>query len=127
MILTATQTLLSSKTAKQRIGETNTATNGQLMTIVDYYNWKKVTVKFEDGTLVETAYNQFTQGKVTNPNKPVSALNDRTGYSDIMENGLRLTVTNYRLTSDLDATFEDGTVCGKNTGLLLCMESYLRM
>lgn len=99
-----------SKTAKQRLGETNTATNGQLMTIVDYYNWKKVTVKFEDGTLVETAYNQFKLGKVTNPNKPVSALNDRTGYSNIMENGLKLTVTNYRITSDLDATFEDGAV-----------------
>lgn len=102
--------ITQSKTAKSRIGETNKASNGQMMTIVDYYNWRKITVEFEDGTKVETAYNQFKMGRVSNPNKPFSALNSRVGYEAIMENGLSLTVKEYRKTSDIDVEFEDGVI-----------------
>lgn len=50
-------------------GETSVSRNGQLMQIVSSDYGQKVTIKFEDGTLVERQeYNKFLKGLITNPN-----------------------------------------------------------
>lgn len=52
-----------------RIGETNLATNGQKMTIIEYKNNKDITIQFEDGYIVEhILYKNFQSGKIKNPN-----------------------------------------------------------
>lgn len=49
------------------VGETRTANNGQLMTILDYKNYHNITVEFEDGFKRKTSYYCFKNGNVNNP------------------------------------------------------------
>ena len=52
-----------------KIGETNRANNGQLMTIIAYRNCNDIDVQFEDGTIVtHKTYNSFKNGLIANPN-----------------------------------------------------------
>lgn len=55
-----------------RTGETSIATNGQNMTITVYNNRRNITVKFDDGWVVESvSYFSFKKGKVSNPSRPL--------------------------------------------------------
>lgn len=52
-----------------RIGETNIALNGQVMTIIEYRGCKNIDIQFEDGTIVKNkSYSCFERGKIRNPN-----------------------------------------------------------
>lgn len=54
-----------------RIGQTNVASNGQIITIIDYQNSRKLTVQFEDGTIIANkSYQNFLNGTIRNPNAP---------------------------------------------------------
>lgn len=55
-------------TAKNRKNETKTNKQGLCMTITKYTNAKDVTVRFQDGTVIEhTTYAQFTKGTLRHP------------------------------------------------------------
>ena len=57
-----------------RTGETNIATNGQLMTIIAYHNWNNVDIQFDDTTIVKHKnYSCFKKGTILNPNIKVSS------------------------------------------------------
>lgn len=59
---------MSKKINVKRIGETNTNSYGNKMTIIYYQNSINVTVKFEDGYMTKCTYQQFLKGNVSNPN-----------------------------------------------------------
>ena len=59
-----------SKNKNSHIGESIKASNGQIMTIIDWIRCNNITVKFEDGTVVNNVqYSSFIQGRVKNPSK----------------------------------------------------------
>jgi hypothetical protein len=92
---------------KDRTGETNIATNGQVMTIVRYNSATDLDIQFEDGTIVyNKEYAQFKRGYIKNPNH----MHNSIGEVVLATNGQKMQLIKYRDTSDVDVQFEDGTV-----------------
>lgn len=55
------------------LNETNIASNGQTMTIINSKSSADIDVKFDDGTIIKhKRYSQFKQGRISNPKRPVS-------------------------------------------------------
>ena len=55
---------------KNRIGETNKASNGMILTIIDYRRNNDIDVMFEDGYIVKhTRYDQFRSGRIRHKSK----------------------------------------------------------
>lgn len=50
-----------------RVGEVGIATCGLKMTVVEYAETRNITVQFEDGAVVKTAYRSFIKGHVGHP------------------------------------------------------------
>lgn len=60
---------------KNRVGETNIANNGQVMTIIEYRNCNDIDIEFEDGTVVKNKnYGNFKLGNIKNPNCVISGI-----------------------------------------------------
>ena len=102
-----------------RIGETNIATNGQIMTIVDYQGTDNITVQFEDKTVVpHKKYSDFKKGHILNPNCRTvyyKKIKNREGETSISSKGQIMKIIKYRSAEDLDIEFEDGTVVEHKT------------
>ena len=105
------------KIAAERVGKTNTATNGQKMTVIAYRTGKDMDVQFEDGTVVTTRYSLFLNGNVANPNYIVGKsrpntkqipLSGRVGESNITKEGLKITIVKYDNANHIVVQFEDG-------------------
>ena len=105
--------------AKSHIGETNTAKNGQKMTIIAWRTSKDIAIEFEDGTKVyHKKYYAFCEGYVKNPNvnydcnmqRSINAGNRHVGETRVATNGLKMTLIAYRTSADVDVQFEDGVV-----------------
>lgn len=97
-----------SRRLTSRVGETNIAKNGMLMTIISYESSKKMTIEFEDGTLRHNiCYAMFKQGKVKHPTY-VSDL--RVGERRKNKQGLWMEIIAYRGTLDIDVKFDIGGV-----------------
>ena len=102
-----------SRKALNIIGETRRMNNGQMATIIKAVSAGNITVKFEDGTIVEhKKYCEYKEGAVGNPNLN-SNLKVRTGEERRMSCGLNATITAYRGWGDIDIEFEDGE-CKRN-------------
>jgi hypothetical protein len=100
-------------TFTSRIGEINTATNGQQIKIIAYRGSLDVDVEFEDGTIVEhRTYKNFKKGMVENPNNRTvrKKIIDKTGETSTATNGQTMEIIAYRGSADIDVKFEDGTV-----------------
>ena len=96
---------------KNRIGATNTAHNGMLMTIIDYKSSTDITIQFEDNAVVyHKTYAHFLQGKIAHPKQKNHRFIDRTGETNIASNGLKITIVTYRDSKNVDIQFEDGTL-----------------
>ncbi len=94
--------------ANERIGETNTATNGQKMTIITYRNSGDIDVQFEDGNIVKNkTYAHFKDGKISQ-----MSLNKekRLGETKMMNCGKKATIIEYNNAHNLTIKFEDGKV-----------------
>lgn len=99
-----------------RIGETNTATNGQKMTIIAYRKNKDLDVQFEDGTIVTNkSYDGFQKGQIKNPNCETIQIKSKIGEENIATNGMKMTIVDYRGCNDIDVQFEDGTLIRNKT------------
>lgn len=62
-----------------RTGETNVATNGQIMTIIEYRTADDMDIQFEDGTIVyNKSYDKFKKGMVRNPSVKRKSINKLT-------------------------------------------------
>ena len=92
--------------AQSRIGETNTATSGEKMTIIKYMDSCHIIVRFENGTEVETTYGSFKSGTVRNPN---FFSQSRIGETNIARNGQKMEIIKYIDTRHIIVRFEDGT------------------
>lgn len=90
----------------KRIGETNKATNGQTMTIVEYIDYYNTIVEFDDinKTRVKTSYHYFKEGRVRNPNY---IRNKRIGEITIATNGQKMTIVEYKNVHDIIVEFDD--------------------
>ena len=84
-----------------RIGETNTNNEGLNMTIVRFQNNSDIDVQFDDGTIITTYYKGFLDGTIKYPK-------ERLGEILTNVNGLKMTITNYNNSNDIEVTFEDG-------------------
>jgi hypothetical protein len=97
----------------KRIGETSKATNGQLMTIIEYNNAENITIQFDDGTIVKhRSYRRFKDGRIKNPSKSGFdyELATRLGATVTATNGQTMKIIGYRNWGDIDVQFEDGTI-----------------
>ena len=97
--------------AKEKVGETHTAQNGQQMTIIAWRGFHDIDVKFEDNTIVtKKRYDHFQRGFIINPNCAAKTKNpkDRVGQTSRAANGLLMTIEVYRNATDLDVRFENG-------------------
>lgn len=101
----------------RRLGETSRAINGQMMTIVRYHTKDNIDVQFEDGTIVNTIYRYFKEGTVGNPNKTqtIRHCKMRVGEKTQANNGQIMTIIAYRKANDIDVKFEDGTLVTNKT------------
>ena len=91
-----------------RIGEVSFANNGMQMKIIAYRSCTDIDIQFEDGVVVEhKSYKKFKEGKIGYPN---FYLKNRVGLSIINKEGHRMTIIEYRGSSDIDVQFEDGTI-----------------
>ena len=86
-----------------RIGETSVAKCGQIMTIVEYINYNKIVVQFDDKlkTRVETRYSQFKTGDVKNPNRTLL------GKTVVANNGQKMTVVEFENYDNFVVQFND--------------------
>lgn len=115
--LTHLRTLSNHNCKKNRIGETNKASNGMLITIIAYRRADDIDVQFEDGYIVlHTKYAQFRTGRIKHKNKLTnSQLNSeycssRVGETNRSKTGLLMTIIKYRTNIDIDIKFEDGYI-----------------
>lgn len=97
-----------------RIGETNRAKNGLMMTLVAYRRCDDIDVLFEDGYLAEhKQYVSFLAGEIFNPNAVVKGpgiKSDRVGEVRTNKQGLKMTLIAYRKSNDIDVQFENGVI-----------------
>ena len=92
-----------------RVGEINTANNGQNITIIAYRSYKDIDIQFEDGTLVTSKeYKSFKNGEIKNPN--YNPYKSRVGETNIAKNGQKMNIISYRSCNDISVQFEDGTL-----------------
>ena len=93
------------KEHSNRVGEEAIATNGMRMKILEYFSSSNITVIFEDNVIVYNKnYVDFKKGKIGYPKQ------SKLGDVAIANNGMKMTVIAYRKYSDIDISFEDGTV-----------------
>lgn len=101
------------KDALDRVGKQNTATNGQKMTIIAYHNYSNIDIRFEDGTIVlNKSYSEFKKGTILNPNAKTKTKKviSRVGETSLSKKDEKMTIIEYRGSSDIDVEFEDGTI-----------------
>lgn len=93
-----------------RTGETRIMNCGMQATIINYKNSHDISIKFEDGTILEHKYyGDFKNGKIENP-KLKKDYQNRVGTKKIMNCGYVATLVAYRKNTDVDVQFEDGTL-----------------
>ena len=98
------------------IGETKTMSCGMSATVLADNGYNKVTIQFEDGTIVENCYRkQFRAGKIRNPSlrqepKKPMATKTYVGETAVMHCGLQATVIEDFGYNDITVQFEDGLV-----------------
>lgn len=102
---------IQSRMKRKRVGETNIATNGQIMTIIKYRNTNDIDIQFEDETIVKhKSYYNFKKGRIKNSKLAMIQLENKIGENSIAKNGQTMTIIEYRKYSDIDIQFEDGTI-----------------
>ena len=102
---------------KQRLNETNIASNGMQMTIIAYRNAFDIDIEFEDGQIVyNKAYKEFKNGHISYPNMKswdvrLSKYKTQRLYAtNTASDGRKMTVITYRNADDIDVEFDDGTI-----------------
>ena len=109
---------ISQYNAESYIGEKIMAKCGQEMTIIKYRNGKDIDVQFEDGAIVQhTTHSAFVRGGVGHPNirkqtytRKRSSYSFRNGETAMNNDGLMMTIVNYRRSTDIDVAFSDGAI-----------------
>ena len=91
---------------KERIGQKNINCQGLEMEIIAYASSEDITVRFEDGVIVEhRKYSCFQDGGI---NHPTYYADTKIGEKNRALNGLMMELIEYRSSSDITIRFEDG-------------------
>jgi len=97
-----------------RLGESNKASNGMMMTIIAYRMCQDIDIQFEDGVIVyHQTYYMFRRGQIKHPTVPaLKHMPDvsKIGRTVVAKNKLKATCIAYRNKNDLDAQFDDGAI-----------------
>jgi len=101
---------MSESKKESRIGETNFNNQGLLMKIVEYKNNQDIVVEFEDGVRVSTQYDSFKTRRVKHRKYPDSRTINRIGEQAYNNQGLLMTIIDYKNAMDVDIKFEDGYI-----------------
>ncbi len=102
---------MANNKSEERIGETKTANNGMLMTIIAYRTCRDVDIQFEDETIVyHKNYDSFLRGEIRHPHNYTKNKKERIGKEHMSNCGLNMKIVGYRNMDDLDVQFEDGTI-----------------
>ena len=95
-------------------GQKSRAVNGLRIECIDDNGYDELTVRFEDGAVVNNVTRQnFRSGNVKHPNKNARTMiqgRTRIGKENMMQNGLRCRIINYAGAKDIDVLFENGTL-----------------
>jgi len=92
-----------------RIGETNKAANGLMMTIIDYRGCLDLDVQFEDGVIVTNVeYGKFVSGMVRHPKINSLRKLDRIGEISLSSYGLSMQISDYANRHNVTVLFESG-------------------
>ncbi len=86
--------------------------NGMKATIIRYKSSAELDIQFEDGIIVKNkTYQSFQKGMIGHPSTLHKCkIKDRTGETNIMFNGMKASIINYRSSNDIDVRFEDGSL-----------------
>lgn len=94
-----------------RTGEVNYNSQGLRMKICRYNNVHDIDVEFDDGYITTNKhYIAFKKGNIVNPNYDISSVINRSGETNFNNQGLKMTIVNYKNNHDIDVEFEDGTI-----------------
>ena len=123
------------ETKKKMLGMTVKASNGQVMECIDYVNSSDLTVRFEDGTVIEHVYKcSFLKGTVKNPNQPCRnnnlkksqiARDKYVGMKIQAKNGMLMECTEYFDAGNITVQFENGSV-RTNVGVTEFLQGLVR-
>jgi hypothetical protein len=101
--------MVGERYSKDRVGETQIDSNGNLMTLIEYNNARDITIQYEDGTIREHVnYARFKSGKITRYGS--KACKNRVGEVSYNNRNLKMTITAYKSSVDITVKFEDGSV-----------------
>lgn len=89
---------------KDRVGEISYNTQGLKMEIIKYDSYKKVYVKFEDGSIRTTKYEIFKKGSLRHPNDR-NEFKDKTGEENLNNFGSKIIIIKYNNARDIDVYF----------------------
>lgn len=111
---------------KYRLGEKRTATNGLVMTIIEYNSAMNISVQFETGEVVRNkTYSNFTRGNIGLPNtqpkyrrsrppvlkvEQAKVSGSHIGEKVTRPDGTTITIIAFRNCMDIDVQFDDGTI-----------------
>lgn len=101
----------------RRLGESHKASNGLIMTIIEYRNSMDIDVKFEDGVVVQhRTYFNFLKGEIRHPQYSHSycQIKNRTGEKYRSANGMMMTIIASDKYDNMTVQFEDGYISEHN-------------
>jgi ribosomal protein S27E len=98
---------------EERLGQTKLMNCGEYATIIEYNNANDITVKFEDGSINKTFYNEFKNGRVRKTNIKDDRKRDhieRLGQRKMMNCGMECEIIKYDAHDDITVKFDDGYI-----------------
>lgn len=104
---------LDEELAKQRLGQRKLMQNGKYAEIILYENSKKITLKFEDGAIVNNVtYQRFEKGNIQHPDDTLNGkAKQRLGEKRIHNKYGEMKIIEYRQARDIDVEFlNTGTI-----------------
>lgn len=101
---------ISIRMAFERVGETNINKFNRMKMIVSrYWNASDISVKFEDGTEVNSSYSAFKRGEVRHPSHKKRTKTSHIGEVSVDTDGKPITLIRFTSSDDVSVRFEDGT------------------
>lgn len=101
---------------KNHLGESKLNKYGDRMTIVEYHSYSRLVVRFDNGDEVVSTYQNFEKGSIVNPTYKKEHPYFFIGQTSVVKNGdkyranngLIMSILNYKNATDVDVLFETG-------------------
>jgi hypothetical protein len=93
-----------------RTGEIKYNNRGNRMEIIRYNNSQDITIRFDNGYIMNCAYGDFKRGKPKYPNEKAKDWEKYIGKTNINSMGEKITIIDFRIKGDILVLFEDGYI-----------------